>query len=402
MLFLLILNIMITFEHSYANNVSKEFLDYHTNIASKEKNKEEKIMYDNPFFHQNAGDRVTVTDTQKLFTGNLWDTHIRTELQIEGIKTVQPIPLNPKDMTLCTNKFLWLKKMFFAPHIKLNPTFIVALQVGEIIGLKCPFCADSTQPKLWFKRKMNSPGGEFKKIHGDMGNMEADNRITILSDHTLIIKDFRLEDVGLYVCIDSQLYQDLQKNKNNYHSTLGNHYKDIESKRISNRFSDIRSLDDDEAILTVIFKISYNLFMTDKLTEMDREVVRSEDDQLSFNKMDSKSGLEFSIFWNEWGLCSDCGVEKGGAPRIGEMKRFGDCRVKYEKTASVANYSKYLAEINKIHFPFGWPCRFGLHEGIVSSEIEATIYYDMIQIKNCSGNCSQLEQQKKNKQVFRK
>jgi hypothetical protein len=337
----------------------------------------------------------------------------------EGIKIIQPIPLDysEKNNKLCDEKITWLHKMYYSNVYKLNPSFAITLEAGETVGLKCPFCDHSVakSPKLWFKKRLhgfdtNDPF--FHQVFGDMHNMEADNRIVISTDHTLIIKHFRSEDAGIYMCIDSNLYLLLKNliSKNGptdstVHSNVANEHN-MSTIEISQRFSHLTIIPREEnhlieMVLEFMFKINYNVFLTDRILEKDRAIIIDSNDSLEMKSKDLKTGLQFSIFWEPWGYCSICGEYKNKTLRQGIRKRLGDCKVKYLfEENSRMNFSKVLAAVDRIHYPFGWPCRFGIHEPFVTDEFERNITADSIQMKTCNANCTEEQAKKKNEEVF--
>jgi hypothetical protein len=360
------------------------------------------LVNDNPFFKV-TDNQFDHTHTQLFFSGNIWDHKIKTMFEQDGIKTIQPIALDDRNKSLCSSKMTWLQRMFFSNIVKLNPTFSVELKFGETIALKCPFCNNNkSKTNLWFKKRFKDDAN-FENLVGDMHSMEADNRIIILADHTLVIKNFRNEDTGTYICIDSELFLNLTSKKTQTEQILSNYYK----KNVFGlgRFNSTNlNTSSNETILALIFKINYNLFITDKLFEKERSIIVSDrEDSDYLNRKDNKSGLSFTVEWGDWGFCSMCGMKKDKKsekyiPNEGIKKRFGDCRVKYEEN-NASNKSKFLKEINRIHYPFGWPCNFGLHEEYVSSEILHEIPPDIVQMKTCTANCTVDEEERRKKGV---
>ena len=301
-MFLLLIIISKIISISSNQDVKQEFNDYLKNLGKKNK---DLIFNNNPFFTV-TGDSFSEAHKQLLFSGNVWDIHLKTMFERDGIKTIEPIPLNDRNQSFCSSKMLWLQKMFFSNIVKLNPLYSVELKVGETVGLKCPFCnINSLKTKLWFKKRFIDTAS-FENLIGDMHPMEADNRIIILSDHTLVIKNFRNEDTGTYFCIDSELYLNLTSRHTGNEvkkEILKAYYPDEVFENNDEKINEVKNYSNETA-LELIFKISYNVFMTDKIFEKERLIINSNinfNDMDDLHKYDAKSGLFFEYKWGEWG-----------------------------------------------------------------------------------------------------
>lgn len=348
-----------------------------------------------------------------LFSGHIYnDSSLNINIR-EGIKFIEPFTL--ADNLECSDKIEWLKKMFFG-DFKLTSGLPVLLQQGETIGLICPVCKNKKSPKIWFKKplyldfeakniKIDDYKTYYTRVYSDMHNFESENRVIVTVDHNLIIKDFNTNDAGSYICVDTNLYyQILHIYENSSTLTIENirdkiknleYFKSISN--FNNRFgynynNKPNKMDTEynkkltDVILEVVFKINYHLILSPSVKQGQRSL-KLNINQVKKDLNDSQSGLHFFTVWREWGVCSDCDNE-------GIRKRFGDCYVKYNK-----NVNNKLMELNRIFYPYGWPCGIGVHESFVSDETLQNMVEDVVQVEDCLVNCTEFGKENSVKEV---
>ncbi|XP_063986437.1 uncharacterized protein LOC135167304 [Diachasmimorpha longicaudata] len=98
---------------------------------------------------------------------------------------------------------------------ELDEYLLVDAELESTLGLECHFCneASDSQPRVWYFQD-RLEGEEEKEVDLGMANNMSSNKIHLTPELNLIIKDFNLNDAGIYRC-HGGLGQDVE-NKFNY------------------------------------------------------------------------------------------------------------------------------------------------------------------------------------------
>jgi hypothetical protein len=318
-----------------------------------------------------------------------------TDISENGARFIQPFDISENS---CNEKNSILSNLYFALETKHDAGFGIAVQTSETIALRCPHCKDAASimtPKMWFKKavpyfdgslSLDANNLQFQRVVGDMHNLEEHNRVVISLDHTLIIKEFSPNDVASYVCVDSETFNEMKKafvnirDRNQKINLLLKLSKSgLGNAQFEERFNHLfmtkkrNEIEINNAVLEFLFSIKYHLFLTELRNERQRDIFNPTTSITTFK--DEKSSLHFYTSWSEWGECNIC-EEKP------EQKRFGDCYIKYMPNG-LGEENAELKDIEKMFFPFGWPCRFKIHLQYISAKSVKSLFQDYVEYRSC-------------------
>ncbi|KAL1513470.1 hypothetical protein ABEB36_002876 [Hypothenemus hampei] len=180
--------------------------------------------------------------------------------------------------------------------------------------LRCRFCKEepSTRPKNWFK--VDHIGvSEPHEVKLDIDNDINRNRISVNHKHSLLIRNFSIEDVGFYYCI---------------------HYEDKTNNEKFNFLVDIvfpeKQIPVEKGSIT-----DWSRYHDDYFSPVNLLFNSSTAPEFVYFRNVLKVNAELVTQWDPWTACQACNRPAGEAV----MKRTGSCKI---KLTSFGNHGRNL------------------------------------------------------------
>ncbi|KAF5282032.1 hypothetical protein FQA39_LY00556 [Lamprigera yunnana] len=172
---------------------------------------------------------------------------------------------------------------------------------GQKLILQCHFCKenDDEQPKIWYT--MKSLNSQPEEVHLEMDNNVTHNRVLVNLEHSLIFRNFSLNDTGFYYCIGLEG----QESKNRYSYVIDAIFENETTPETGNLTKWRKYHDEYLNPVNTLFKTSTN-----------KEFI--------YIRHNLSLSIEVVTEWESWGQCQVCGRPKNDSKR--EQK--GTCRLK--------------------------------------------------------------------------
>ncbi|KAF5282203.1 hypothetical protein FQR65_LT02900 [Abscondita terminalis] len=185
--------------------------------------------------------------------------------------------------------------------------------------LQCHFCKenDDQQPKIWYTTK-HLTKARPQEVHLGMDSNSTHNRIHVNLEHSLIFREFFINDTGFYYCIGLE-GQETENRFSYFVDAIFENETTPETGNLSKWF-----VYHDE-----YFKPANNLFKT----SMNNEFLYVREN-LSVN-------VELVTEWTPWGPCEVCGRPQGNGIR----QRKGLCRLKLNSNRNATFQNRKEDEI---------------------------------------------------------